>query len=183
MPIERRIDIIINLYGKRSQLVAIAFRYLRNREKAEDVVSDTFEYLLKKKDTLADDRMKIYSYLLCTLKHKCLNELRKDTARQQNLEDLYDADCDLLADDNVSRNIIERDIAGMLGNAGIKVDRQTFDIYMAARFDGVPHKELADRYGITVNKVAKQVMAAGKVIEAAASSYLKLFPFLLFMVK
>lgn len=170
--------VITDLYQDRDKFVSVAFRYLQNTEKARDVFSNSFASLLEKKDTLPDDPVKLRVYLMQTVKHKCLNELKHDMVRQKR-ENIYRMDSSLLADDNVTRNIIEKDIVRLLGDASLKMNRQAFDIYISSRFDGMSHKELAELYGITPNKVAKEIMKAGKIIERAMMDYLKIIIILL----
>ena len=62
----------------------------------------------------------------------------------------------------------------LMRNAGVKMKKLTFDIYVMSRFAGLSHKEIAEQYGITRNRVAKEIIKAGKVMEMLVSRYLHL---------
>lgn len=52
--------------------------------------------------------------------------------------------------------------------------RRTFDIYTSCRIGELSHRELSKLFGITPNKVAKEIMKASAIMEKIISDYLKI---------
>ena len=75
------IDIFYNRYGH--LLLAIAFKYLKNREDAEDVVMNLFESLGNK--ILKYEIQNFKSWLHTTVKNECLMHLRKTKKIKQTI--------------------------------------------------------------------------------------------------
>ena len=154
--------------------VTVAFSYLHDREKARDIFSDCYAYILERRDVLDGDLAGMKGYLMQAVRHRCLDELRKDSVRQAAFRNLCREDEEYLADDNVTRRMEESDVRELMRNAGVKMKKLTFDIYVMSRFAGLSHKEIAEQYGITRNRVAKEIIKAGKVMEMLVSRYLHL---------
>lgn len=166
-------ELIIKLYMENvERFISIAFRYLGDREKARDIVSECYEYIIKRKESLTGGMAEIKTYLFLMVKSKCLDEIRIDTARKENLKNLYEADLGRLSDDNVSRKMIEWDIRKVLEKAGMKMSKRTFDIYVSSRFGGLSHKELAKLYGVAQSRVAKDISKANKIVQMVVKEYL-----------
>lgn len=166
---------LIGIYNNRDKYVAVALRYLQDQEKAKDIFSESYASLLERREMLPDDPVKMSIYLMQTVKHKCLNEIKKDSVRNGKRRSITEEDINLLSDDNVTRHIIEKDIHKALKAAGLKMDKLTFDIYIYSRIEGLSHKELAEKFGITQNRVAKEIMKAGKVMEKVFKEYMHIF--------
>ena len=177
-------DVIITLYTENvERFESIAFRYLRDREKARDIVSECYEYVLNRKDSLSGSLAEMKTYLLLMIKDRCLNEIRLDTARRERLKDLFEADSDRLSDDNVSRRMVEWDMRKVLETAGSKMQKRAFDIYVSGKIGGLSYKELAKLYGVTQNRVSKDMYKANKIIQTVIRDYLHIitvFPYLIY---
>lgn len=164
-------DVLIGLYADKEKYVSVAFSYLQDMEKAKDVFSDAFAYVYERKGTLDGDLPGMKAYLMQTLKHRCLNEIRRDTVRQTTFRNLYDTDIDMLSDDNISRRILEKDIYAILADAGLKMEKLTYDIYVSSRIGGLSHKEIAKLYGLTTGRVAKEIMKATGIMDFVLKKY------------
>lgn len=150
----------------------MADHYLNDMEKAKDIVSDSFIYILEHKESISGDKARIKGYLLQIVKHKCLNELKREEVKQNVYRNMYDIDISVLSDDNITRHIADSDIQVILRIAGNKMKKRTLEIYTACRLRGLSHKELAKIYGVTVNYIAKEISKANKVIEMVIKNYL-----------
>lgn len=167
-------EVLVGLYNDRDKFVSVAFRYIRNHEKAKDIFSESFTSILNHRDSLPETPEKIGTYLMQAVKHRCLNELRRDAVRQEGRKNLLKADCDLLLDDNITRDIVEKDVRKIFSYASTKMGSLTFDIYSASRLGNLSHKEIAGIYGITTNRVAKEIMKAAGIIEGIIRDYVRL---------
>ena len=56
--------------------------------------------------------------------------------------------------------------------AGGRMKDLTLDIYTSSRFGGLSHKELAKLYGMTVNRIAKEISKANKIMGLIVRHYL-----------
>ena len=168
-------DNLMKIWSDKEKYISVAKRYLQDSEKAKDIFSDSFAALLERREQLPDDAVKMSIYLMQTVKHKCLNELKRDYARLERRAAITEEDMLLLAEDNVTRHIIERDIMAAMQTAGLKIDKFTFDIYVASRVGGLSHKELSEKFAVTQNRIAKEIMKAGKIMEVLLKDYMHIF--------
>lgn len=168
----KRQDLVFSLYQERDRYIAVALSYVQDMEKARDIVSDSFAYLLEKLPVLPDDKSRIRAYLMLTVKHKCLDHLKHLAVKENALKNLYETDIEFLGNDNVTERIMERDIEEILSHAGTRMKRMTFDILVSSRLDGLSHKEIAEKYGISQGRVAKEIMHAMKIMKKLFKDYL-----------
>ena len=169
-------DTLLSLYNEKERYVLLANIYLNDMEKAKDMVSDSFIYMLEHRESLSDNPLKAKAYLLQAVKHKCLNEIRRDGIRQDTYRNLYNEDVNVLSDDNVTRCIAENDMREIMRLAGGRMKDLTLDIYTSSRFGGLSHKELAKIYGLTVNRIAKEITKANRIMELLVRNYLDIIP-------
>lgn len=164
------------LYKDRDKFVAVAFRYVRNLEKARDLVSDSFASLLERKEYLPEDPLKLGIYLMQTVKHKCLNELKHEAVvRGHQRENLARMDRELLSDDSVTEYIMGKEVSGLFAKAASGMSRLSIDIYASSRIKGLSHKEISQQFGISPNRVAKEIMKVSRILETLVRNYLKIF--------
>lgn len=168
-------DMLVSLYEDRERYVALAFRYIGDKEKARDIFSECFAYIFGRRQELSGDLPQMKAYMMQTVKCRCLDHIRLDSARRTSLKRLYEADEELLAEDTVSRKIAEWDLNKMLDAAGVRMDKLTFDVYVSSRLGGFPHKDIARIYGITQNRVAKEIMKAERIFRKIVKEYLHVF--------
>lgn len=166
------LDTVLSLYREKERYILLANHYLNDMEKAKDIVSDSFIYMLEHKETISGDKARIKGYLLQIVKHKCLNALKREEIKQNVYRNMYDIDISILSDDNVTRHIANSDIKAILRIAGSRMKDRTLEIYTSSRIKGLSHKELSKMYGMTVNHIAKEISKANKIIEMVIKNYL-----------
>ena len=165
-------DILLSLYSEKERYILLANHYLNDMEKARDIVSDSFIYMLEHKESISGDKARVKGYLLQIVKHKCLNELRREEVRKNVYRHMYDIDICILSDDNVTRHIAGSDIQAILRIAGSRMKDRTLEIYTSSRLRGLSHRELAKMFGMTANHIAKEITKANKIIEMVIRNYL-----------
>ena len=166
------LDTVLSLYREKERYILLANHYLNDMEKAKDIVSDSFIYMLEHKETISGDKARIKGYLLQIVKHKCLNALKREEIKQNVYRNMCDIDISILSDDNVTRHIANSDIKAILRIAGSRMKDRTLEIYTSSRIKGLSHKELSKMYGMTVNHIAKEISKANKIIEMVIKNYL-----------
>ena len=97
--------------------------------------------IMEKKDVLTGNYAELKSYMYLMVRSRCLNEIRLDTARKENLKRLYSADMEFLSDDNVSRKMVECDFRKVMDMANMKVPKRAFDIYVSSKIGGKQDKK------------------------------------------
>lgn len=60
--------------------------------------------------------------------------------------------------------------------AGGRMKDLTLEIYTSSRFGGLSRKELAKIYGLTVNRIAKEITKANRIMELLVRNYLDIIP-------
>ncbi len=178
---ERTAELFFALYQEKDRYISVAMSYIQDMEKARDIVSDSFAYMLERKESLPEDLPRLKGYLMLTVKHRCLDALKHLAARENALKNLYEADMEMLGNDNVTEKIMERDMEWLLAQAGVRMKRQTFDILVSSRLEGMSHKEIAGKFGISEGRVAKEIMQAMKVLKKLFKDYLHIVMPLLLM--
>ena len=173
----------IPLYREKERYILLAFHYLNDMEKAKDIVSDSFIYLLEHRESLDDNPLKMKGYLLQTIKHKCLNELKRNRIREIAYKNILEVKMSVLSDESLTWNIAEKDIREVLRLAGGKMKKETLDIYVSSRFGDLSHKELSKLYGMTVNRIAKEISKASKIMHEIVRKYLHIIIALLAMTR
>lgn len=71
-----------------TELYFVAYKYLRNKEDAEDVVADVFEKLLKmpvakRKEKFLDGKINLKALLLVAVKNKALDKIKVENNRKR----------------------------------------------------------------------------------------------------
>ncbi|MDR6784328.1 RNA polymerase sigma-70 factor (family 1) [Pedobacter africanus] len=145
-----------------SLLYIHAFKKLRDREAAKDVVQDTLSALWHKHETL-DVANNLGGYLYTTLKHKIFDLLARQQVGQKHVVALqeYLDKGNFLADHLVREKqlaaIIEKEIAALPPRM-----REAFEL---SRKENLSHKQIAERMAISEQTVTDQVKKALKILK------------------
>lgn len=145
-----------------SLLYIHAFKKLRNKEAAKDVVQDTLSALWHKRETL-DVANNLGGYLYTALRNKIFDLLARQQVSDKHVTALqhYLDKGNFLADHLVREKqlaaIIEREIAALPPRM-----REVFEL---SRKENLSHKEIAERMAISEQTVTDQVKKALKILK------------------
>jgi RNA polymerase sigma-70 factor (ECF subfamily) len=135
------------------RLVGYAARVLRSRDRAEDIAQDAYVGLLSCGD-VAEPR----GYLFASAHNLAVDRLRRDRTEAVSESGLPPE----LADDAPSAEAIisSRERLLALQTALDTLPPATREAFLLSRLDGLPHREIAARLGVSVSMVEKHVMRA-----------------------
>lgn len=168
------------LYGEyKPRFILIACSYLRDRSAAEDLVTDCFMHFWKKREEIVPVTENIPAYILGMVRHKCIDALR---TRQQHLmtqQQIYQLEMR-----NIRENLAaleECDLAKILFRSEVEeifhrrlaeMPELSAQIFIANRFENQTYQEIAQRYGISVRKVTREIQRCLKLLREDLGDYL-----------
>lgn len=168
------------LYGAyKPRFILIACSYLRDRSAAEDLVTDCFMHFWEKREAIVPTTENIPAYILGMVRHKCIDALR---TRQQHLlthQQIYQLEMR-----NIRENLAaleECDLAKILFRSEVEeifrrrlaeMPELSAQIFIANRFENQTYQEIAQRYGISVRKVTREIQRCLKLLREDLGDYL-----------
>lgn len=168
------------LYGAyKPRFILIACSYLRDRSAAEDLVTDCFMHFWEKREEIVPTTENIPAYILGMVRHKCIDALR---TRQQHLlthQQIYQLEMR-----NIRENLAaleECDLAKILFRSEVEeifrrrlaeMPELSAQIFIANRFENQTYQEIAQRYGISVRKVTREIQRCLKLLREDLGDYL-----------
>lgn len=159
------------------RFVHFARTYVHDEAVAEDFVIEAMMYYWENKDHLSADT-NVPAYVLTTIKHKCIDHLR----RQQLHQDVSDEIAKIYAWELSGRILTLQDFEPYeVFTAEIQqiVDRtldslppQTKRIFNMSRYENKSHKEIAAALQITTKTVEFHISKSTKALRQALKDYL-----------
>ncbi|WP_280765967.1 RNA polymerase sigma-70 factor [Parabacteroides sp. PFB2-10] len=147
-------------------LRAYAFRFICNKEMAEDIVQDVFFELWSRRDTIRlEDKNAVKSYLFKSAYNRSINLLKSGVL--YNNAPLEETNETQIIDSYLSQHLrnqehslllkeLEDEIAGYVES----LPPQCKNIFLMSRTYGLKNKEIAEQLGISVKAVEKQISKA-----------------------
>lgn len=136
-------------------------KLVKSEADAEDIVQDVFSTLWVKPEVWQDNS-EIDRYIYRMAKYQALNFLR-DMARNCD-NGLVDADIsqvEKISDDLSAIDPIIHEEANLLLQMALdKMPSKRREIFLMSRFEGLPHKEIARKLGLSVRTVESHIYAA-----------------------
>ncbi|MFK7894732.1 MAG: RNA polymerase sigma factor [Myxococcota bacterium] len=149
------------LYREFSPTVfALCLRMLRDRQRAEEVMQDTFWQIWSKPDQFDPARGKLSTFLTQVARNRCLDRLRAERSRTERVrsatEELDPRDVMHAvptplqsAIDLEDRHLVRRALSGL--------EAKTRDVVVLRYFEGLSHIEIAERTGSPLGTVKTRV--------------------------
>lgn len=156
----------------RSLLMAFFLRRVGNRYEAEDLTQETFVRSARQLTSPNNSNIKSYLFtiganLLRDRARRAVTHLSKAHA---SLSDPHFDLRDLTAEDHEpERVLIAKETLREVLSALLELDERTRDIFVLFRLERLEHRQIADRYGISVSAVEKQVVKATAHLAARLS--------------
>ena len=130
---------------------------------AEEIVQELFIKLWEKKEQLADDT-RLFPYMLTSVRNRCYNYLRdrkvedkyKQYQLQQYREEIMDYDLS-----NEDEALITR-----LHEAINEMPEKCQEVFKLSRFEGLSHKEIADKLDISTKTIENHITRAMKMLKS-----------------
>ena len=146
-----------------AQLYVFAYRRLKNREEAKDVIHELFLKLWNDREGIAE-RFELAAYLYSALKNRIINLIAHQKVStkyiesfNQYLNHLSNNNADFLARQNELHQIIEKEIASL--------NPRTRKVFELSRKANLSRKEIAEELGIAEETVKSHMHAALKILK------------------
>jgi RNA polymerase sigma-70 factor (ECF subfamily) len=164
-------------------LCVYARRFTRTNEIAEEVVQDVFMTLWEQQGRFTITAS-LKAYLFTSVRNRCLDHLKhlqvvnKFNEYYSNLlrdaEDLY-----IFSQESGDAQLIAGELEKNLTDAIDLLPEQCRKIFMLSRYDGYKNQDIADKLGVTINTVQRQISIALEKLRVSLKKYLSLLLLLL----
>jgi RNA polymerase sigma-70 factor (ECF subfamily) len=149
-------------------LVLFAFRYVKNRQAAEDVVHDVFINIWNNRKKL-DFSLNFKSYLYSSVRNQSLKYIKNSNKVEKTTLDVVFIPSEDMPDNIIIKDEFEKAIADAISNLP---DRRQ-EIFCMHRFDNLSYSEIAMALEISVKTVENQMGSALKFLRKKLSYLLK----------
>ena len=164
-------------------LCHIANQYINDHFLAESIVSDVIFHLWEVRESL-DISISIRSYLIRSVRNRCLNYLNTKSERQEiPFSCLYsDKNFDLnsfFSEEHPLGSLLERELENKIQDAIQNLPDDCKRVFMKSRFEGKKYEEIAKELDFSVNTVKYHMKKALSILHKNLSDYFFIFLFLL----
>ena len=140
------------------RMLNVARLLLKNDDEASDTVSDVFARLTEGSIVLPEERPE--SYLMVTVRHRCLDRIRLLTIHERMERRLS------LSDNDPTSSESERErIAEMIDYAERTFSKQTWRVFQLRFDEELLYREIAERLGISEVSVYKHLAEALRLLK------------------
>jgi RNA polymerase sigma-70 factor (ECF subfamily) len=150
---------IFDLYFKR--LYAFSFRFLKNKQRAEEIVNDALLSVWINRSKL-NENLSVLPYLYTITRRLALNALRDTATSQKAIDDLW-ASMQQLSNET-EETILLNDLKQFTEKAIVHLPAQQQLIFRMSRYEGLNYDEIAERLGLSRNTVKNHLIAALKAL-------------------
>ena len=156
------------------RFIALAYRYVRDRETAEDLVSDSFMTFWEMHETLPAD-INVPAYILTSVKNRCLNHLNAQIRHRRAEQDMHSTltrrlQADVSACD--PDRLFSEEIRAILKQAVRKMPKMTRSVFLLSRIRNMTYSEIAAELGISVSHVNFEIRRALNLMRSELKDYL-----------
>lgn len=143
------------------------YRYIRDKQKVEDIVQELFYELWKKR---ADINIKssLNSYLKTAVRNRSFNYIkgkRIDFAEEEELKSFSSGEN--TTQDDMETTELETFINGVID----RLPEKCRLVFMLSRFDELSYKEIAQKLDISTKTVENQISKALKILRAEVTAF------------
>lgn len=159
------------------RFIALAYRYVRDRETAEDLVSDSFMTFWEMHENLPAD-INVPAYILTSVKNRCLNHLNAQIRHRRAERDMHSTLTRRLHADVRSLSACDPDllfseeIRTILKQAVRKMPKMTRNVFLLSRVRNMTYSEIAAELGISVSHVNFEIRRALSLMRTELKDYL-----------
>lgn len=153
-------------------LFNLAICFVKNKETAEEIVSDTFINLWRNRSRLPEiENLKVYLYV--SVKNLCIKHITRNSAFEDfNLDELH---LDTVAGTSFSPEdlFVSKEVLNYIHAAIESLPPRCRLIFKLVREDGLKYKEISQILNISVKTIDAQMAIAAKKITQSLSFLLK----------
>lgn len=153
-------------------LCYIAIEFVKDKQIAEEIVSDVFFVLWEKRDTIHITHS-VSAYLIRAVKNKCINHnlhVKTEQRLMQNLVDNYSLS--RFSDDHQLGHLFINDLNVNIKRAISALPEQCRQIFLLSREEELKYEDIAVRLHISINTVKTQMKIALSKLRVSLKDYL-----------
>lgn len=177
-------NLLFNEYHDR--FIRFAQGYVKEREAAEDFVSEAFTLYWENREKLLSDT-KPQAYILTIVKNKCLNHLEHLQMRQRtenlmndhaewrlslSINTLQACDPEFLFSQEI-KQIIEKTLQSL--------PEKTRQIFILSRFESFSYIEIAEKMNLSTKSIEFHISKALNQLRLSLKDFIYLLPFLFYL--
>lgn len=152
------------------RLVRFAFKYVKNKATAGDIVQDAFVILWEKREEL-DPQQSVKAYLYSIIRNRSLNYLRDHSSETVGLELLKDSR--MKTTDSPDRHDEQEQLENLLKVWIEDLPQRQQEAFELSRFEGLDHDEIAGVMEVSSNTVNNHIVSALKHLRNRYDAYQK----------
>lgn len=150
---------VFDLYYKR--LHTFGFRFLKNKEQAEEIVHDALLSLWLNRDKL-NVALPVLPYLYTITRRLALNALRDVATSQKAIDQLWEK-MEKLSNET-EEAILLSDLKQFTEQSLVNLPHQQQIVFRMSRYEGLNYDEIAEKLNISRNTVKNHLVAALKTL-------------------
>lgn len=168
----------------RPAFIRRAYRYVRDQEIAEDIVSDSFMTFWEGRGQLPED-VNAAAYIFTIVRNRCLNYLRDKAVHLQAAHNIHSSQRRLVEADIASltacnpEKLFQEEIFDILRGALAKMPDRTRTVFLKSRFEGLSYNDISGELGLTPSGVHLEIHRGLKFLRAELKDYLLVILFII----
>jgi len=162
----------------RQKFLLIAKMYVHDDLVAEDIVTESFINFWEKQETLSID-VSPASYVLGTVKNKCLMYLREQKIKDKVIGEIakrwdYEQNIAVLEDPEVNRKLFSSEVATIYREVLRSFSERQRSVFLASRHDGLTYIQISEKFDLTPRQVTRDIQKVLAALREALKDYLPL---------
>ena len=146
-------------------LASYCNKYVKDEECARDIIQDIFLHVWENRDKI-DFSTPLHSYLLRLAHNRCINYLQRTKVERKYLEMASMQTMEMeMQYDNIFNQLAAETMQDQIERAVERLPDQCRIIFLKSRFEGMTHRDIANKLGISVRTVETQIYRALKVLK------------------
>jgi len=164
-------------------MVLFAYKFTGDLQVSQDIVQDAFLKLWEISPSLNAFEVP-RAYLFQSIKNSCLNHIRhikiRHSVEGKLTSHLMEAEKNLfLCSDDPLQSLLEQDIQRKIDEIVQLMPEKCQEVFLMSRNDMLKNREIAEKMGVSVKMVEKQISKALIILRTNLSDYLSILLFFL----
>ncbi|ANI90281.1 hypothetical protein A9P82_13855 [Arachidicoccus ginsenosidimutans] len=156
-------------------LSAYANTFLKDVEAAKEIAQTVFYKLWIKRESISIE-YSMSAYLYKSIHNECMNYIKHGKVKTAYLKEMKHEENIVISDERTT----ERELRKKINDVIKRLPEQCATIFCMSRFEELKYKEIAERLGISIKAVEKQITKALKILRVELKEYLPLILIMLF---
>ena len=160
-------------------LCYIAFEFVKEKQIAEEIVSDVFFVLWEKRDSIQITHS-VSAYLIRSVKNKCINYNLHLQTEQKLKHNITDSQAHIYySDDHQLSHLFINDLTLKIKRSINELPEQCKQVFLLSREEELKYEDIAVKMNISINTVKTQMKIALSKLRVSLKDYLVIILFFL----